>query len=187
VENEVRVPRVLGDEIAGEEVDVPATSTALLLLHPKEILDPGAILAFDACRRVQLSDGLLNIGRYLLRIISQRPAICTAEFLADHPERHRVNVEADDIAAGAVRFEKRRAPAHEWVGDGDSFEMLAIEIGSPQGWVSKLGQEETAEECTGTTGEPFVDADHRPVVLLDLFFFGREASYEAHVEGVLDH
>ncbi len=51
---------------------------------------------------------------------------------------------------------------------------------------AELGEQEGAEQGPGPAGEPPVDRDHRPVVLLDLLLFERQLGDERDVEGALD-
>jgi hypothetical protein len=60
-EDVFRVPPVFGQEIAGEEVEIPAAVAAVLGFYPKEVFDvgfPGA--AFEAGGAVERADLLFE-------------------------------------------------------------------------------------------------------------------------------
>ena len=61
-------------------------------------------------------------------------------FLPDDPSCHWIDVEADHVAANAVRLEERCAAAHEWVSDLAAGEIIAGEIEVRKRCISKFGK-----------------------------------------------
>jgi hypothetical protein len=56
-----------------------------------------------------------------------------------------------------------------------------------QGRRSELGEEQTTKKGTGTAGEPFVDADNGPMVLLNLLFPKGQIRNKGDIELILYH
>src|SRR5580693_7444850 len=68
--------------------------------------------------------GLIEVPELLLELCHELNA-CSAvsrqinwgEFLSHDPARHRIDIEANNVAPDSVRFEQRRATTHKRVGD----------------------------------------------------------------------
>ena len=48
------------------------------------------------------------------------------DFLPYDPVGHGVDIETDDMAADAVRFQKRRPPSHEGISDPDALQIVRL-------------------------------------------------------------
>jgi len=99
VKHEMCVPDVARDEIARKQVDRARASPARLLLHPKEVLYGGLTSTFQASGPVVLAHLILHIGNDLLGLMLETTPIKRVEFLPNDPNRHRIDIAPDDIAA----------------------------------------------------------------------------------------
>ena len=105
------------------------------------------------------------------------------DFLAHDPGRHGIDVEAEHVAADAVRLEQRRAAAHEGIGTRLARKIVGAEKDVAQRAVAEFRQGQTAKQRAGPAGKPFMHGDDRPVILLNLFFLqgqgGDEREYQS--------
>ena len=183
----LRVPPVLGDQVAWKEVDVPTAAHAPENLHPQEVLDVrrggaaqragGAIQGSDIrLERLNQSRGCSPIGH----------KVEVLDLLPDDPPRHRVDVPTSDVAPEPVGFDERCPPTHERIGHALARKRVRPEEQLSDGCLAELGEKKAPEERTGPPGEPLVHGDDRTVILLYLLFAQGECGDEGHVEVSLD-
>ena len=141
---------------------------------------------YNARRPVQSADPFLQIGPESPCGSSVCVRIEVVHLLLDHPIGHGVDIIADHIASHAVSFYEGGASAHKGVKDLSAGEILALEELISQISFDELGKEKTAKEGARPSGEPFVDGDDRPVVLLNLFLVQGQISDKRDIEGLLD-
>lgn len=104
------------------------------------------------------------------------------DFAVHDPVRHRVDVVADNVATDPVGLNEGRAATHEWVGDGDSLQVVGGVEGFPERPISEFGEDQPAKQRAWSPGEPLMNGDDRAVVLLDLFFPQGEGGDKGDVE-----
>jgi hypothetical protein len=109
-----------------------------------------------------------------------------ADFLADDPCGHGVDVKTKSIAAETVSLNERGSSAHEGVGDAFARELVRLEIRFLYGIIRELGQYKSAEQRSGPSGKPFVDSDERAIILLNLLFAQRHACDKRNVKILFD-
>ena len=111
-----RVPAVLGQEIAGKEIEVLPATPAALDLHPDEVLHLSVRpAARRAPRSIQVAHLFLQVRRHRFGCPSIGHKVEVRDLLADDPAGHGVEVEADDVEAQPVCLDKGRAAAHEGI------------------------------------------------------------------------
>jgi hypothetical protein len=124
---------ILCEQIAGKKRDFFSTSDAAFCLDPEKIFYMSLLVAArDALRPIEIA--------YLLFKCNPEPSRCLAvlgqiegfHLLPDNPERHWVDVIANDIAPDSICLEKRAASPHERVGNPDSLEAVGLIKGLAQ-------------------------------------------------------
>src|SRR6516164_4260505 len=90
------------------------------------------------------------------------------DLLPYDPRRHGVNVEPLNIATDTVRLYQRRASPHKRVGYAPVREGVGLVKQVLHGAISEFGKDQSSEKRARAAGEPFVDGDDRPVILLNL-------------------
>ena len=93
---------------------------------------------------------------------------------------------AQQIAADPVRLDERGSAAHERVRDPESPEFVRAKEDLVEGSLPELGEPQAAKQCARTSREPLVDADDRPVVLLDLLLPERHVGDQGDIEAPFD-
>ena len=109
------------------------------------------------------------------------------DLLSDNPIGHGVDVATDDTTAHAIGFEKRRATAHERVGNSAAVEIVAFVEGLPKRRFDELRKYEPPEKRPGPTGEPLVNGYQGTVVLLDLLLTQSQTGHKWYVKTLLYH
>ena len=178
---------VLRQHVTRKEIEHRPAFLAWEGLNPDEVLHMSLWRpAYNACRPVKSTDPFLQIGPEPPCGSGVRIRIEVVHLLFDDPIGHRVDVVADHFASHAVRLYERGASAHKGVKDRGAGEILVLEELISQISCNKLGEEKTAKERAGPSGEPFVDGDDGPVVLLNLFLVQGQISDKRDIEGLLD-
>ena len=183
-----RMPAILSEEIAGEQVDILSAAIAAQDLDPEEILHRHRIRAVNnATRGVEVSNLLLERRPQAGCRGAVGIEINVVELLADDPPRHRIDVETEDLAAQPVGLKDRSTAAHKRIGDADPVQPVRAIERLPQWGVGELRQQEPPEERARPPGEPFVDRDDWTIVLLNLLLPQGEVGDERNIEVFLDH
>lgn len=178
---------VAGDQIAGEQIDVGSTILAVDRLDPQEVLHWNVGIAVErAVGDVRVADLDRELLDESVSGASIGDDVQVVDLFADHPRRHRIDVEAQHVTADPVRFEQRRAAAHEWIRDGPPGEIVGGKEALGEGLVTELGERQTAKQRARPPGEPLVNGDDRTVVLLDLLLPSGHCRDERDVEAGLD-
>jgi len=182
-ENIFRMPPVFGEKVTGKQVEFAPAAAAGLLFHPEEILDVRLLgAAFQTAGTVEWPDAFLQVMGELFRRGAIFGQVQVLDLPVHDPVCHRVDVVTGHVAAKTVRLDKRRAATHERIGDRDPLQVVRGVERLSKRHVAVFGENESAEQRAGPTGEPFVHGDDRAVVLLDLFFSQGKGSDEGDVE-----
>lgn len=181
----LRVTGVAGNQIAGEQIDAGAAVLAVHCLDPQEVLHRHVGITVErTVGKVGVSD--LDLPDESVGGASIRDDVQMVDLFTDHPCRHRIDVEAQDVTADPIRFEQWSTAAHEWIGDGAPGEIVGGEEALGEGLVTELGERQSAKQRARSPGEPLVNGDDRPVVLLDLLFTPGHCRDERDVETGFD-
>ncbi|MDO9264372.1 MAG: hypothetical protein Q7U02_10440 [Desulfosalsimonadaceae bacterium] len=124
-ENVFRMPPVFGQKVTGKQVEFISAMAAGLFFHPEEILNVRLLgTAFQAEGTVKGADAFLYfVGKFFRRgaVFDQ---IKMLDLPVHNPVSHWINVITGHTATDTVRLDKRRSPAHERIGDGDSLQVI---------------------------------------------------------------
>lgn len=183
-----RVPRVLGEHIAGEQIEALGAGRAGAGLDPEEILDVGiGTSGHWATSLVEATDFTRQVRDELLGGLLIGGKIEGLDLFADNPCGHWINICADDITTKAISFEKWRAATHERVGHGDPLEAVGAIVSLIDGLRAELREEKATEESPRSPGKPFMNCDDWAVVLLNLFFAQCQFGYECNIKVSFNH
>jgi hypothetical protein len=178
---------VLCQHVTWKEIEQRAAFLAGHGLNPNEVLNMSLWRpTHNACRPVHSADPFVQIGLEPPCGSGVCIRIEIVHLLFDDPIGHGVDVPADHLASHAVRLYERGASAHKGVKDPGAGEILVLEELISQISCNKLGEEKAAKERARPSGEPFVDGDDGPVVLLNLFLVQGQISDKRNIEGLLD-
>lgn len=182
-----RVPRVVREEVTRKQVNRHLASGAVDHLNPEEILDRDVVITvMRAVRAIGSADLAVEGSEELVGRRAVGHEVQVLDLFADDPGRHGIDVESQDITADAVGLDQRRAPAHERVGDDPAREIVGPEESIFQRPIAELGEDQAAEQGPRAPGEPLMDGDDRPVILLDLLLLEGQGSDQCDVEIALD-
>ena len=178
---------VAGDEIPGEQIDFGAAMLTVDRLDPEEVLHWHVRIAVErAVRDVRVSDLDRELVDESVGGVSVRGRVEVLDLFADHPRRHGIDVYAQHVAADPVRFEQRSSSPHEGIRDRTPGEVVGCEEGLGEWAVAEFGERQPAKQGARPAGEPLVNGDDRPVVLLDLFLSAGHRRDERYVEAGFD-
>jgi hypothetical protein len=182
-QNVLRVSRVIGNEVAGEEIDVLAASCTVEHLDPQEILHRHVGIAVErASGAIAGADVALQRRQQRVGCLAVDAKIKVLDLFADDPRRHRVDIESEHVAADAVSLQEGGAAAHEGIGDNSLGKIVCDKIALGKRTLGELGEYQAAEEGAGAAGKPFMDGDDRSVILLDLLLLERQSGDQGDIE-----
>jgi hypothetical protein len=186
-ENIQRVASVVGDEIAGEKIDIRAAFGAVDDFHPQGVFDwhVGVAVLWTGCA-VKLSDLIRERCKHSVDGRAVSGKLEMFDLLAHNPGGHGIDVEAEHVATDAVGFKQRGAAAHEGVTHTLARKIVGAENNVAQRLSPEFCQGEAPKESAGTPGEPFVHGDDRAVILLDLLFAQCHGGDEGNIEACFD-
>lgn len=146
----LRVAGVAGDEIPGEEIDLGAAMLAVGCLDPEKVLHGHVGIAIErTVRDVRVAD----LGRKLLDEsvggASVGVGVEVLDLFADHPRRHRIDVDAQHVTTDPVRFEQWSSAPHEGIRDRSSREVVGCEEGLGEWAVAEFGERQAAKQRPG--------------------------------------
>ena len=178
---------ILGEKVAREEIEGHPAGFAIEQLDPQEGLHRyvGVAVAGAGCPVIftdvgpQASDESAG-GPFIGRSVQ------VLDLLADDPRRHRVYIEALHGASEAVRLDQRRPAPHERVRDADARQVIRSEKGAFQAILPELREDQPAKQGSRAAGKPFVNANDRAIVLLDLLFPERHFGDQGNIETPFD-
>ena len=108
------------------------------------------------------------------------------DLLANDPGRHRIDVKSLHVATETVRFDQRGSAAHKRISDSTTREVVGGKERVLQRALPELGKDQTTKQRARTPREPFVNADDRAIILLDLLFPEGQSGDHRNVEVSLD-
>ena len=181
------MPRVIGQQIAGEQVNVVPARPARNRFDPEEIFDGNILVAKDrAIRPVEFPHLVLKRRHQLgCRLLVCR-MVDMLDFLTDDPCRHRIDIEAQHVTSDAVCLNQGRATAHEGIGHELAGKVMPVEVGFIQPLIEEFRQQKPAKQGARPSREPFMDRDDWPVNLLDLLLLEGQGCNQRNIEALLD-
>ncbi|MCE5336564.1 MAG: hypothetical protein LLG06_18460, partial [Desulfobacteraceae bacterium] len=174
-----------GQQITREEIICGPTFRACLSFNPQKIFDACRPAAGFAGSHVKGADFPFQIGDNLVRVLFEGIKIKGCKRLPDDPEGHGIYVGADNAESQAVGLNDGSSASHKRVRN-DSGEL----VGTPVIFLKRIlavefRKQKVSKHRAGTTREPLVDPDYRPIVLLDLILFLCQRGGKCNVEARL--
>lgn len=121
------MPCIGRKKITREKINGFTAALTVSRLHPQEVLYVGVFTSADyAFCPVKVADFLFKFGAQQISRLVIGCKVEVLDFLLHYPIGHRVDVETYHVATKTVRFQKRRASAHEGVGDPASSKVVGI-------------------------------------------------------------
>jgi len=130
------------DEIVREQVHRLPAGLACHALDPEVVFDVGLrVSAALAFRSVQVTYRFLEAKHQSVSLCLVGLQVQMLELLFDDPVAHRIDVQANHIAAETVGFDEGRAAPHKWIGDRQPAELVAAVVGIAQRPLGELREE----------------------------------------------
>ena len=175
------------NQIPGEQIDRRAALRTLQRLDPEERLDRYILIP------IERTGGTIVTSDVFLQRLRHAPCldlVCLQidEFhlLADDPGRHRIDVESLDVAADAIGLDQGRSSPHEGIHDPQRAQIIRSVEHVTERAIPELRKDKSPEQRARSPREPFVHANDRPIVLLDLFLTQCQSCNERDVKARFD-